>query len=380
MKKQNKREEILEDIQRIVIKVGTSTLTDENGQLDLQKMKKIVVEISNLQDKGFDVILVSSGAVGAGMGLLEIEERPKLLSEKQMLSAVGQVTLMQVYQTFFKKYDKLIGQLLLTKGEFSNRKRYLNVRNVCNAFLDKKIIPIINENDAIVSDELKVGDNDTMSALVSGLIDADLLIILSDIDGLYNKNPKKYEDANLIEVVGDINEDVKNMAGGKGSKFGTGGMITKIMAAEMATKIGTNLVIVNGDDPRNISRVVEKENIGTLFVRKNKKISAKKYWLAYGPDKKGEVVIDEGAEKALLSGKSLLPIGIKSVFETFDRGGVLEIKNSKNKVIANGISNYSSDEIELIKGQKSEDIEKILGHKYDDVVIHADNIVLIENV
>ena len=209
MKKQNKREEILEDIQRIVIKVGTSTLTDENGQLNLQKMKKIVVEISNLQDKGFDVILVSSGAVGAGMGLLEIEERPKLLSEKQMLSAVGQVTLMQVYQTFFKKYDKLIGQLLLTKGEFSNRKRYLNVRNVCNAFLDKKIIPIINENDAIVSDELKVGDNDTMSALVSGLIDADLLIILSDIDGLYNKNPKKYEDANLIEVVGDINEDVK---------------------------------------------------------------------------------------------------------------------------------------------------------------------------
>ena len=219
-----------------------------------------------------------------------------------------------------------------------------------------------------------------MSALVSGLIDADLLIILSDIDGLYNKNPKKYEDANLIEVVGDINEDVKNMAGGKGSKFGTGGMITKIMAAEMATKIGTNLVIVNGDDPRNISRVVEKENIGTLFVRKNKKISSKKYWLAYGTNKKGEVVVDEGAEKALLSGKSLLPIGIKSVFETFDRGGVLEIKNSKNKVIANGISNYSSDEIELIKGQKSEDIEKILGHKYDDVVIHADNIVLIENV
>ena len=380
MKKQNKREEILEDIQRIVIKVGTSMLTDENGQLNLQKMKKIVVEISNLQDKGFDVILVSSGAVGAGMGLLEIEERPKLLSEKQMLSAVGQVTLMQVYQTFFKKYDKLIGQLLLTKGEFSNRKRYLNVRNVCNAFLDKKIIPIINENDAIVSDELKVGDNDTMSALVSGLIDADLLIILSDIDGLYNKNPKKYEDANLIEVVGDINEDVKNMAGGKGSKFGTGGMITKIMAAEMATKIGTNLVIVNGDDPRNISRVVEKENIGTLFVRKNKKISSKKYWLAYGTNKKGEVVVDEGAEKALLSGKSLLPIGIKSVFETFDRGGVLEIKNSKNKVVANGISNYSSDEIELIKGQKSEDIEKILGHKYDDVVIHADNIVLIENV
>ena len=376
MKKQNKREEILEDIQRIVIKVGTSTLTDENGQLDLQKMKKIVVEISNLQDKGFDVILVSSGAVGAGMGLLEIEERPKLLSEKQMLSAVGQVTLMQVYQTFFKKYDKLIGQLLLTKGEFSNRKRYLNVRNVCNAFLDKKIIPIINENDAIVSDELKVGDNDTMSALVSGLIDADLLIILSDIDGLYNKNPRKYEDANLIHIVGDINEDIKNMAGSEGSKFGTGGMITKIIAAEMVTKIGTSLVIASGDDPRNITRIVEKENIGTLFVKKNKKISLKKYWLAYGPNKEGALTIDDGAKTALKNGKSLLSVGIKSVEGSFDKGAVIEIENLEGKVIATGISNYSAEEINLIKGAKSENIEEILGYKYDDAVIHIDNVVV----
>ena len=376
MKKQNKREEILEDIQRIVIKVGTSTLTDENGQLDLQKMKKIVVEISNLQDKGFDVILVSSGAVGAGMGLLEIEERPKLLSEKQMLSAVGQVTLMQVYQTFFKKYDKLIGQLLLTKGEFSNRKRYLNVRNVCNAFLDKKIIPIINENDAIVSDELKVGDNDTMSALVSGLIDADLLIILSDIDGLYNKNPRKYEDANLINMVGDINEDIKNMAGAEGSKFGTGGMITKIVAAEMVTKIGTSLVIASGDDPRNITRIVEKENIGTLFVKKNKKISLKKYWLAYGPNKEGVVTIDNGAKTALKNGKSLLSVGIKSVEGNFDKGAVIEIESLEGKVIATGISNYSAEEINLIKGVKSENIEEILGYKYDDAVIHIDNVVV----
>ena len=378
MKNRNTREEILENIQRIVVKVGTSTLTNENGHLDIEKIRKIVLELSNLQDKGYDVILVSSGAVGAGMGLLNINEKPKTLAEKQMLSAVGQVSLMQIYQTLFKEHNKIVGQLLLTKEEFSNRKRYLNMRNVCNAFLKRKIIPIINENDAIVSNALKikVGDNDTMSALVSGLIDADLLIILSDIDGLYNKNPRKYEDANLIHIVGDINEDIKNMAGAEGSKFGTGGMVTKIIAAEMVTKIGTSLVIASGDKPKNITRIVEKENIGTLFVKKNKKISLRKYWLAYGPSKEGALTIDNGAKSALKNGKSLLSVGIKSVEGTFDKGAIVEIEDLKGKVIATGISNYSSEEINLIKGEQSENIEEILGYKYDDAVIHIDNVAM----
>ena len=285
-----------------------------------------------------------------------MHKRPKTLSEKQAVSSVGQVSLMHLYQTFFHEHGKVIGQLLLTKGEFADRRRYLNARNVCNALIRKKIIPVINENDAIVSDELKVGDNDTMSALVSGLIDADLLIILSDVEGLYNKNPQKYNDANLIEIVGDINEDIKRMAGG----------------------IGTNLVIASGDDPENITRIVEKENIGTLFVRKNKKISSKKYWLAYGTNKKGIITIDEGAERAILRGKSLLPVGIKSVEGVFDRGTVLKIENLENEVIATGISNYPSDEIELIKGCRSEDIRSILGHKYDDVIVHIDNMVIME--
>lgn len=370
------RELLLKNVQKIVVKVGTSTLTKSDGQLNIDKIKKIVLELSNLSDKGYDVALVTSGAVGAGMGMLNMPERPKTLSEKQAVSAVGQVSLMHLYQTLFQEYNKVIGQLLLTKGEFSNRRRYLNVRNVCNTFFDKKIIPVINENDAIVADELKVGDNDTMSALVSGLIDADLVIILSDIDGLYNKNPQKYIDAKLIELVGDITEDVKNMAGGEGSKFGTGGMITKIIAAEMATKIGTNLVIANGDDPKNITRVVEKENIGTLFVRKNKKISSKKYWLAYGTNKKGIITIDEGAEKALLNGKSLLPVGIKSVEGRFDEGAVIKIENLKKEIIATGITNYSSDEIEVIKGKQSEEIEGILGYQYHADVVHIDNMLV----
>ncbi len=373
------REELLKNTQRIVVKVGTSTLTDQDGNLDIEKIRKISMELSNLVDKGYEVMLVTSGAVGAGMGVLNMSERPKTLSEKQAVSAIGQVSLMHLYQTFFHEHGKVIAQLLLTKGEFSDRRRYLNARNVCNSLLKRKIVPIINENDAIVSDELKVGDNDTMSALVSGLVDADLLIILSDVEGLYNKNPQKYNDANLIEIVGDINEDIKNMAGGEGTKFGTGGMITKIIAAEMATKIGTNMVIASGDDPKNITRIVEKENIGTLFTRKNKKIKMKKYWLAYGTNKKGTVTIDEGAEKALLKGKSLLPVGIKSLEGAFERGTVLKVENMKGEVIATGMSNYSSMEIELIKGHKSEDIERILGHKYDDVIIHIDNMVIMEN-
>ena len=377
MKRQtNRREEILENIQKIVVKVGTSTLTNEDGNLNIEKIKKIVSELSNLSDKGYDVVLVTSGAVGAGMGKLNMTERPKTLSEKQALASVGQVALTHLYQLLFQEYGKIIGQILLTRGDFSDRRRYLNARNVCNTLLKNKIIPVINENDAVVSNELKVGDNDTLSALVSGLIDADLLIILSDVQGLYNKNPQKYEDANLIEIVGKIDDDIKKTAGGEGSKFGTGGMITKIIAAEMATKIGTNMVIASGDDPKNISRIVEKENIGTLFTKKNKKISSKKYWLAYGTNKKGLLTIDEGAEKALFKGKSLLPVGIKSFEGDFDKGTVVKIMNMKNENIATGISNYSSDEIALIKGHRSEDIEKILGHKYDDVVVHIDNMVV----
>ena len=378
--KENKREEILKNIQKVVVKVGTSTLTKEDGNLNVEKIKKIVLELSNLSDKGYDIVLVTSGAIGAGMGKLNMTERPKTLHEKQALASVGQVALTHLYQMLFHEYNKTIGQLLLTKGDFSDRRRYLNARNVCNTLLKNKIIPVINENDAVVSDEIKVGDNDTLSALVAGLIDADLLIILSDVQGLYNKNPQKYRDATLMEIVGDINEDIKNMAGGEGSKFGTGGMITKIIAAEMATKIGTHLVISSGENPQNITKIVEKENVGTLFVKKHKKISSKTYWLAYGTNKKGILTIDEGAESALYKGKSLLPVGIKSVEGAFNKGSVVKIENMKKEVIAMGISNYSSEEINLIKGQHSEDIENILGHKYADEAVHIDNVAKINKI
>ncbi len=371
------REKDLGEIHKIVVKVGTSTLAKEDGNLNVDKIKKIVKEISDLVDKGYEVMLVTSGAVGAGMGQLKLKEKPKSLSEKQSVAAVGQVSLMHLYQTLFSNHNKIIAQLLLTKSDFENRSRYLNARNVCNSLLDKKIVPIINENDAITTSEIKVGDNDTLSALVSGLIDADLLIILSDIEGLYNKNPQKYDDAELVEIVEHITDEVKQMAGGEGSKFGTGGMQTKIIAAEMATKIGTNLVISNGSNPENIGKIVNKENIGTLFINKHKKISSKKYWLAYGTNKKGTIIIDEGAEKALLKGNSLLSVGIKNVEGTFQRGTVVQILNMNNEPIAKGISNYTSEEIEKIKGYKSDKIEKILGYKYDNVIVHIDNLIIL---
>ena len=369
--------EALKEIKRVVVKVGTSTLTKPNGKLNEEKIKRIAASLSKLSDEGFSVVLVTSGAVGAGMGELNIDERPKSLNEKQALASVGQVALMHLYQILFWAHGKTIAQLLLTKGDFSDRNRYLNVRNVCAALLAKKIIPIINENDPVVSDELKVGDNDTLSALVSGLIDADLLIILSDIDGLYDKNPSVYKDAKFINFVENIDENIKKMAQGEGSKFGTGGMKTKITAAEMATKIGTNLIILNGENPENIIKAVKGEEIGTLFLRRDKKISSRKYWLAYGASQKGNLIIDEGAARALKNGKSLLSVGVSEARGEFERGDIVGIANLAGEEIAKGISNYSSSEISMIKGRKSEDIEEILGHKYDDDVVHIDNLILV---
>jgi glutamate 5-kinase len=373
------RKELIQKPKRIVVKIGTSTLTKNNGELDEEKIKKIVTNLSKINDE-IDVIFVTSGAVGAGMGQLKLSQKPKSISEKQALAAVGQVSLIHLYQVLFWAHGKSIAQLLLTKDDFNDRKRYLNIKNVCNALLEKKIIPIINENDPVVGEGIKgirVGDNDTLSALVAGLVEADLLIILSDIAGLYDKNPSEFSDAKFINLVSKIDEKIQNMAGSEGSKFGTGGMRTKIIAAKMATKIGTNLVIACGDEPENLIRIVKGDEVGTLFLRQDKKLSSKKYWLSYGSENSGGILADDGAISALKDGKSLLAVGIKGFVGEFERGDVVEILSVKNELIAKGISNYSSNEISQIAGKKSDAIEQILGYKYDDSVIHIDNIVLI---
>ncbi|AQW81582.1 glutamate 5-kinase [Campylobacter pinnipediorum] len=369
------RKEFLKDAKKIVIKIGTSTLTNENGSLNESLIKNIVADICKLCDDNKQIIIVTSGAVGAGMGILNISQKPKNINQKQALAAVGQVALMHLYERIFWAYSKNIAQILLTRGDFEDRKRYLNARNVCAALLEKNIIPIINENDTVVADELKVGDNDTLSALVTGLIDADLLIILSDIDGLYDKNPNLYKDAKIINLVKNIDENIEKMAGDEGSKFGTGGMKTKIKSAKMTSQIGTNLIIANGKKDNVLLNVLKDSNEGTLFLANDKKVSLKKHWLAYGAKNKGEIVIDNGAKLALKSGKSLLAVGVLDVVGDFCRGEIVEILNNK-EIIARGISNYSSKQILLIKGKKSDEIEQILAYKYEDDIMHADNIVL----
>ncbi len=373
------RKELLGGVKRIVVKVGTSTLANADGSLNEDKIKQIVANLSELNENA-EVVFVTSGAVGAGMGQMKLARKPKSIVEKQALAAIGQVSLIHLYQILFWAHGKTIAQLLLTKDDFSDRRRYLNMRSVLRSLLAKKIIPVINENDPVVGEGIrgvKVGDNDTLSALVAGLIEADLLVILTDIDGLYDKNPSVFADAKFINLVENLDDSIRAAAGAEGSKFGTGGMRTKITAAEMATKNGTHLIIANGSDPRNIVRAVQGCEVGTLFLAGKNRINSRKYWLAYSAADKGSVAIDAGAARALKEGKSLLAVGIREVVGEFERGETLAIKDASGWTLARGITNYSSAELALIKGRKSEDIEAVLGYKYEDEALHIDNIALI---
>lgn len=370
------RKDYLKDTKRLVVKVGTSTLTFENGLLNLSRIDKLVRELANLHNKGYEVILVTSGAIGAGMGSLGLKERPKTLPDKQAVASVGQVALIHLYQKLFSEYGKQIGQLLLTKGDISNRGRYLNARNSCLRLISMGIIPVINENDSVAVDEIKVGDNDTLSAFTSTLIDADLLLILSDIDGLYTGNPKTDPKATLINTVKKIDDHIKTIATGAGSKFGTGGMATKISAGEIVTSAGIPMIIAKGFDPSIIGDVMDGQEIGTLFLETKVKLKARKHWITYGTTKTGKIIIDDGAITALRNHNSLLSIGIIKCEGDFHRGEVVSICDSNQNEVAVGISNYSQVEVDLIKGKNSSDINHILGQKDYDEVIHMDNMFI----
>jgi glutamate 5-kinase len=369
------RAELLKDVNRVVVKIGTSTLTYANGRINLSRIEKLVRQISDIHNSGVDVVVVSSGAIGAGMGMLNLKERPSTLPQKQAIAAVGQGALLYTWQKLFSEYGKTIGQVLLTNDDIANRVRFLNARNTFFALMDMGIIPIVNENDAVATDEIKVGDNDTLSALVSSVIEADLLILLTDIDGLYDKDPNENEDAKLIKTVSRINKKIQNAASGAGSKFGTGGMATKISAGKIAVASGTNMIIAPGHKEKILNKIIDREDVGTLFLKKEK-VNAKKHWIAYGSKQKGEVVIDEGAEKALRTHKSLLPSGIKTYSGKFTKGSTLNIKNEKGESIGKGVTNYGSETLKQIVGVKTSEIEKILGHKDYDEIIHADNMLV----
>jgi glutamate 5-kinase len=372
------RKECLKDIKRIVVKVGTSTLAYPNGRMNIQHVDMLVKQLADLSNRGLEVLLVTSGAIGAGLGRMNKDKRPGTIPEKQAAAAIGQGILLHMYEKLFSEYGITVAQILLTKEDMSDRNRFLNARNVLFQLLKDGVIPIINENDTIAIDEIKFGDNDTLSAIVAGTVEADLLVLLSDIDCLYDADPRKNPDARPIGCVESITPEIENMAGGAGTSLGTGGMATKIKAARIATASGTAMVIARGDEENIITEILIGKEKGTWFKPMNHPMLARKRWIAFGQKIKGKLTIDEGAEKAIIEGsKSLLPGGVVSIEGSFQKGDEVLVLNSAAREIARGLVNYNSRETKKIKGLKSGDIEEVLGYRDYDELIHRDNMVIL---
>jgi glutamate 5-kinase len=367
----------LAEAKRIVVKVGTSTLNHSTGKLNLLRIEKLVRELSDLANQGKEIILVTSGAVGAGMDRLGLKEKPKNIPEKQAAAAIGQGILMHTYEKLFGEYGQVVAQVLLTREDSVNRSRYANSRNTLMTLLGMGVIPVINENDAVAVDELKIGDNDTLSAMVASIVDADALIILSDVEGLYTANPAADPTASFIAEVTDITPAIEDLAGGPGSLHGTGGMYTKIQAAKIAVNSGVVMVIASGGRDGVVRDILGGGNIGTIFLPKVNRLHFRKRWLAFGARVRGAVTVDKGCEKAILKGASLLAAGIKAVDGEFESGNTIRINTDEGREIARGIANYSAGEIRRIIGVHTNQIADILGGKPYDEVIHRDNLALL---
>jgi len=367
----------LSEAKRIVIKVGTSSLTDKSYRLEPRKVEKLAHEIVALKERGKEVILVSSGAIGAGIGKLNLTQRPRDIKVLQATAAVGQNILMSTYDRYFSAHDLIIAQVLLTHAAFRNRQRYLNLRNTLDTLLKSGVIPIINENDTVAVDEIKLGDNDNLSALVASNLDADLLIILSDVDGLYTDNPKRSKKAELIPVVDEITPEIEHGAD-KGGRMGVGGMKTKLQAAKVVMKAGIPMVIVNGQEENILVRIIDGEGAGTLFMPKTEKLNGRAHWIRFASSPKGSIKVDAGAKSALTkNGGSLLASGIIDVENEFKSGDPVSIVDTDGVAFAKGITNYSSGDIEKIKGAQSREIERILGRKDYTEVVYRGNLVLL---
>lgn len=368
----------LKDAKRVVIKVGTSTLLyGETGQINLNRIDLLVREIVDLSNQGKDVILVTSGAIGVGMVRMGLKKRPTDVKEKQALASVGQGLLMHLYDKFFAEYGKTMGQVLLTMDNAVQHKQYSNSRNTLMTMLKMGVIPVINENDAVAVDEVKIGDNDRLSAMVASLVDAELLIILSDIDGVYTANPSKDPNATIIDEIPEITPAVEKMAGGAGSDVGTGGMATKIEAAKIATASGVTMLIASGSENGIIRAIMDGESKGTIFPAKEAHLKVRKSWLAFGKRLKGVIRVDEGCERALKSGSSLLAAGITATEGNYEAGNTVRILSADGREIARGVMNYSAEAMDRIKGHSTKEFASLLnGEKIYDEAIHRDNLVL----
>jgi len=366
---------------RLIAKFGTNLLTGGTGKLDSNIMSSMVDQLANLHKQGHEIIVVSSGAIAAGRQKLGLTDKRRDVAFKQVLASVGQNQLMQTYEQLFSKHNLIIAQALLTKADLSDRAGYLNARNTLLALIELGVVCIVNENDVVSTDELgelKFGDNDNLSAMVANLVDADLLALLTDIDGLYTADPQRDPKAKLIPRVDKINAWIERVARGTSSSCGVGGMTTKVEAAKLATSSGVAVVIADGRTPDILNRIARGENVGTIFPPHTSQLESKKRWMLSRLASRGKLIVDSGAVKALKQqNRSLLPAGIVDVEGRFKRGDVVDIHDTDDIHIGCGISNYSSKDVAAIRGAHSEEIPKLLGYEYGDDVIHRNNMVLI---
>lgn len=361
-----------------VVKLGSSLLTDDGRGLDRSAIATWVQQLAQLSEQGYQIVLVSSGAVAAGMTRLGWQERPNSIHELQAAAAVGQMGLVQAYEEEFQRYGLQTAQVLLDHDDLSNRKRYLNARSALKTLLALNVIPVVNENDTVVTDEIRFGDNDTLAALVANLMVSEALVILTDQPGVFTQDPRTHGDAELITERPADDPSLDGMAAGKGGHLGRGGMISKIRAARLAARSGASTIVAGGRLEQVLLRIAEGEAVGTLLYANQQPMAARKRWLAGQLQTRGTLILDNGAVKVLQhAGKSLLPVGVKDVHGRFKRGDMVICRDLAGNEIARGLINYDYEETSKIMGQSSEQIQNLLGYKDDDELIHRDNLVLI---
>jgi glutamate 5-kinase len=368
---------VAKEAKRWVVKIGSALLTDDGAGLDRKAIDGWVSQIATLLDQGNEIVLVSSGAIAEGMARLGWSKRPDRIDELQAAAAVGQMGLIQAYESSFERFSRGTAQILLDHDDLANRQRYLNARGVLKKLMELGVVPIVNENDTVVTDEIRFGDNDSLAALVANLIDADLLVILTDKDGLYSANPDQDASAKLVSQAQANDDSLDALAGDSLSGLGRGGMVTKLQAARLAARSGCNTVIAGGRNEEVLLKVARGDVIGTLLSASQKPIAARKQWLAGRLQVKGQLILDAGAVAVLSKqGRSLLPVGVKGVSGEFSRGDLVSCVNEQGAEIARGLVNYSAAETLQIKGKGTELIIEVLGYREDDELIHRDNMVV----
>ena len=374
------RQPYLSKTRRVVLKLGSAVLTAPDG-LNRPLIERLVAESGSLRGGEREFIIVSSGAIAAGCRKLGLSSRPTGIPQQQAVAAAGQSALMQVYEEAFAQIGLKVAQILLTHDDLESRQRFLNARNTLLTLLQWRVVPIINENDTVATDELKFGDNDNLAALICNLVGADLLILLTDTDGLFDQDPRQHPDAKLVHLVESFDAELEKAASSRAGALGRGGMGSKLQAAKKAAAAGLPTVIANGLTPGILTKIFAGEDVGTLFLPQAQKLKSRQYWLAYNVNPKGAILVDQGAWEALAKRhKSLLPAGIVAVFGGFGKGAAVQLMDPEGRPFAIGLSNYSARDIARIQGRQSKDIEQFLGQKGYDEVIHRDNLVIFPEI